>query len=257
MADVFEQRIQDVITEIVQFAPQLQGLALELRAKIANLEAERATDELKLDENYWTIVCYADALIRMRLIVEQNFRFVETLGLLAVTRFLFETVVWLRVLRRDRRFGLTYRFQIIEKQLSYYRDFRKKLESEIDMLISLGEEEGDKVTALALAAINESPSESSHIGEELKAIEMEIDRKARRNFCLYAESAKTNGHGFQAELIKTKVLPDIIVRIETLEKERSEFLAHITGRPPTSTSWEKQSRDWKWKAQAGRYAWAV
>jgi len=194
------------------------------------------------------LVAYADALTRLSLILEQNFQFVETLGVLAVTRYIFELLVWLRVLSRDSRYGLTYSFQIIEKQIRYYEDLQTKMQQEIALLKQLGEEEDVQKEA----AVKASPGKDSPeaLADLLRQVEAETDRKARRNFCKYADQAKTNGHSFQAFLIEKQILPKLHAQLDESVSERAKWLASIKERPPIGKRWENQERSWKWKEQA-------
>jgi hypothetical protein len=176
---------------------------------------------------------------------------VETLGVLAVTRYVFELAVWLRALAQDSRYGLTYCFQIIDKQIRYYEDFVKRMEHEIALLQQLGEEESAEVDATIKAVLNKSDTDNTKaLAALLRKIESETDRKARRNFCMYADQAKTNGHRFQAFLIEKQVLPKLHAQLQECRRERAKRLASITGRPPVGTKWEKQEQSWKWKEQA-------
>jgi hypothetical protein len=123
-----ENRLATVLSEITQLHPVLSEWGTKLRDKIAEREKIEPDEDLKTSGAYWALVAYADALTRLSLILEQNFRFVETLGVLAVTRYIFELLVWLRLLGLDSRYGLTYYLQIIEKQIRYYEDLQTKMQ---------------------------------------------------------------------------------------------------------------------------------
>ena len=49
---------------------------------------------------------YGNALVRLRLLIENNFHVIETLGLLAVTRYIFELSIWLLLFEKDIRYCL-------------------------------------------------------------------------------------------------------------------------------------------------------
>jgi hypothetical protein len=248
-----EHKIQSVVAEIKQLHPMLQQLASRLREKISNFERTRSVEELRKEAGYWILVAYVDALIRLRLLIEQNFNFIETIGLLAVTRYVFEVLVWLKVLRRDQRYGLVYRFQVIEKQLAYYRDYYGKVEKEIKFLRQLGQEEDDHFQTAITKIMDRDDAtlqKEAAVAQAKELIESETDRKARRHFCLYAEQAKTNGYGYQAYLVEKQVLPPIDTQVQQLERERSAFLSSVTESPPVGSDWEHQNHAWQWKAQA-------
>jgi len=194
-------------------------------------------------------------LTRLTLIVEQNFRFVETLGVLAVSRYIFELAVWLRALAQDSRYGLSYYFQIMEKQIRYYEDFVKRMEHEIALLKRFGEEERAEIEAMTKAILTKHDKDSTKaLPSLLKKIQSETDRKARRNFCMYADQAKTNGHGFQAFLIERQILLKLHAKLEECTKERAKRLGSVNARPPAGTKWEKQEQSWQWKQQAASVA---
>ena len=81
-----ENRLAKVLSEITQLHPVLSEWRTKLRDKIAQRKKIEPDKDFKTSGAYWVLVAYADALTRLSLILEQNFQFVETLGVLAVTR---------------------------------------------------------------------------------------------------------------------------------------------------------------------------
>jgi hypothetical protein len=141
MDDKTQREMAALLSEITGLHPVIEDMRSKMRRRIEDQEKARTRQELNRSGEYWTLVAYADALTRIRLIIEQNFHFIETLGVLAVTRYMFELLVWLRVLRHDERYGLAYFFQVIEKQIKYYEDYAGKIKREIVFLEQLGTEE--------------------------------------------------------------------------------------------------------------------
>jgi len=245
-----ENRLAKVLSEITQLHPVLSEWGTKLRDKIAEREKIEPDEDLKTSGAYWVLVAYADALTRLNLILEQNFRFVETLGVLAITRYIFELLVWLRVLSRDSRYGLTYYFQIMEKQIRYYEDLVTKMQQEIALLKQLGEEESVQNEAVIKATAKSDKDSPKALSDLLRQVQAETDRKARQNFCMYADQAKTNGYSFQAFLIEKQLLPKLHAQLAESMRERARWLASIKETPPIGTRWENQERSWKWKEQA-------
>jgi hypothetical protein len=244
-----QNRLASVLSEITQLRPALNEWDGKLRQKIEEREQNEPDQSLKTSGTYWALVAYADALTRLRLIIEQNFQFVETLGVLAVARYIFELAVWLRALARDSSYGLTYYFQIIDKQIRYYEDYVKRVEHEIGLLKRLGEEESAEIEATTKAVLSKSEGDST-TADLLRRIQSETDRKARRNFCLYANQAKKNGYSFQAFLIEKQVLPKLHAQLDECRRERAKRLASVKGRPPIGKEWAKQDQSWRWREQA-------
>ena len=69
--------------------------------------------------------------VRVRLLLEQNFNFIETIGVIAVARYLFELSVWLKLFERDARYGLVYYAQLLDTQRRYFDDQRSQLVRDI------------------------------------------------------------------------------------------------------------------------------
>src|ERR1035437_525871 len=198
-----QRKITDILNEILQLRTVLDITKSKLQAMIDDQGYLIVKKELKWSGKYWTFIAYADALNRLGLIIVQNFHFVETIGTLAVTRYVFEMLIWLRSLRDDQRYGLVYYAQIIAKQIYYYQDFANKLEKEGILLEMLGKEEGDRLKAVyeIIHAKTDKDLVPKAVEKAHAQISEETDRKARRLFCIYADQAKTNGHGYQAHLI--------------------------------------------------------
>ncbi len=80
------------IADIRALAITFDRLAGSFRKDIGT-DVEKAFDRFSID--HWRRNTYGNALIRLRLFTENNFHFVETIGLLAVARYIFELSVWL------------------------------------------------------------------------------------------------------------------------------------------------------------------
>lgn len=72
-----------------------------------------------------------------------------------------------------------------------------------------------------------------------------IDRKAARQFSVYAEQAKTNGYGFQAYMVEKQALPEIEGSITSLEQEKATFNATIS-----EDIRNLMPRRWNWRQMA-------
>jgi hypothetical protein len=246
--DPLKIRIKDLVGEITRLHGRTENLTTVFVNLITQTEDEEEGEEL-FQSSYWEKVVYRNALIKLRLILEQNFKFVETLGLLAVTRYIFELLVWVRTIRNDTEYSLVFYGQVIENHLKHLQQFRKKLESEADYFDHLGELEGE----LFRKSVQEI-SEAGFSGDELanriaairESIEEEIDRRAKRNFCTQTEQAKHNGYSFHAHLIRTKGLVQIddqIAEISLCQKQFAERCDQKTAKTVVSRwDWSKQAK---------------
>jgi hypothetical protein len=161
----------------------------------------------------------------------------ETFGVLATTRYMLELLIWFRLLHNDpSKYSFIYVKQLITDKRDHAREHLAKVKNEIKLFNDL-----DKKDDLD---INQSNSRS---GEELADLIRnnmnEIDRLARRQFCLYGEDAKTRGYGYQAYLIETQVIPKLEAEIEELQKLKGLAISQM---PKTAQG----HKPWFWKEQA-------
>ena len=72
-----QSRLAKILSEITHLHPVLNEWGNRLREKIGEREANERDEDLQISGSYWSLVAYADALTRLRLILEQNFQFVR------------------------------------------------------------------------------------------------------------------------------------------------------------------------------------
>jgi len=236
-----DERLQPLATSIRSRGTALDALAQQLRTP-AILEAFD-----KWNHNSWCTAVAGDSLVRLRLLTEQNFLVLETMGVVAVARYVFEVTIWLRLFALDRRYGLVYFDQLLATQQRFYEDTLAQLERESEWLKSLDEKE----TASSQQAINEIGSgtpkddQAKRLAAALSAVSADIDAEASRRFSLYAEAARTNGYGFQAYLVETKALPPVRTALDAIATERETFDSMVT----EETRALRPSR-WQWRPMA-------
>ncbi len=188
-----------------------------------------------------------DALVRLRLLLEQNFNFIETIGVVAVSRYLFELSVWIRLFERDARYGLVYYAELLDTQQKYFVDLKAQLDREVRLLKDFDTKEQD-----AKRATMRKPLDLARVNE-LKAIEQAIDEDAARHFSIYAEQAKVNGYSFQAFLVQTKAVPETERSIAVLRAERADFDSHsLPSVKDLLLNIKGKPRRWDWKDMADK-----
>lgn len=210
------------VDEIRRLAATFDRLSGPFRKDIG-AAAEQTFD--KFSSDHWRRNTYGNALIRLRQLAENNFQFVETIGLLAVARYVFELSIWLRLFEKDARYCLVYYRELLETQLRYYKDSLAHLHREIALLKefdSLDHLTDDRASLRIHAGMS-----AADYGEMLRQGMSRVDAKASRHFSLYLEDAKTNGYGFQAYLVEKKAVPQIESAITEIEKELQEFEVHV------------------------------
>ncbi|MBM4056321.1 MAG: hypothetical protein FJ264_16950 [Planctomycetes bacterium] len=157
--------------------------------------------------------------------MEQSFNFVETIGVVAVARYVFEMSLWLRLFSLDSRYGLVYYAELLRTQRRYWKDYRVQLDREITLLREFEDKEHNAQTrAMSNTSIS---TDSRKLNDDLLSIRNHIDNEAARRFSIYAEQAKTNGYGFQAYLLEKKVVPIIDQSLANVDSEQTAFYARI------------------------------
>jgi len=244
--------LEALVENIRQLHAPFRQLIPRFREAIAKTDTANDATENRLSGEYWSLVAYGDSLVRLRLLLEQNFNYFETLGVLALTRYVFEVTVWLRLIQKDRRYGLVYYGELLKTQRKYWRNLRDQMDLEVTFLQEVGEREsellGKRVSkAQAIPDAQARNQVFSRLGNDVM---QEIDDAAARRFSLYSEQAKVNGYGFQAHLVKTKRLPKVEKAIAEID-DKLEAFDHGVSEEVKSLA-TKQSR-WQSRARlAGR-----
>jgi len=218
-----KQNVEQLIHSIRSRHSTLDALAQRLRTP----EIQAAFD--KWDHNSWCLSVAGDSLVRIRLFTEQNFNFVETMGVIAVARYIFELSVWLQLFKLDPRYGLVYFDQLLNTQRRYFHDTKAQLEREVALLTSFDDKEKES-REKALEKIKRLPPSAMHRHapvSTLKSISKTIDAEASRRFSIYAKDAQTNGYGFQAHLIESKAVPQVEQALAGIALDRDRFDATV------------------------------
>ena len=170
---------------------------------------------------------------------------------LAVTRYVFELTVWLRHLQKDPRYGHVYYRILVAKQLDYYTDLHAHLKREVEFLQTVDDQETEllKQKAGDLMRLPDEAAQKLAASRLSREVVEEIDRRAARQFTLYAEQARTNGSSFQAHFIETKVLPKVSRSIADLQNEL-DSVDHDLPTESRSLIPKGKRRDWNWRDEA-------
>jgi hypothetical protein len=245
------KRLADVLAEIESLRPRISGSVATATNRVNELSESLFANAGDFCRAQWCAVAYREGLTKLGILLENNLHFVETLGVLSLTRYIFELLVWFRILARDPEQGIEFYWQVIEKQVSHINDYQAKLYSEIAYFKELDKRDGIPDDALAAIAQDRTAVSADDIARRLHANADILDQEARRRFSLYAEAAKTNGYGFQAFLIETKVLPLAEEGKTQVLAEKAEFEAQI-GQPRLDAviNLNGKRKRWNWKERA-------
>ena len=240
-----EDKIDLALREIWGLQPMLQTQIDAYKELISTLERASDDDFYNTPPEHWRVAIAHDALVRIRLLVEQNFRFMETLSLLATTRYIFEIAIWLKLINVDVRYAVLYIYQLTESTEEHNRQLLARTLSEIELLESLGSDEGARLRN-ATDDLKNGRASQSEFQEARRRISDEIDAEAARRFCFYSEDAKINGYSLQAYIVRKKLIP----RQQELLRDSIESRTKYKERwAPTLASLEKR---WNWKDMAAK-----
>ena len=212
MTDPSNSNIQKLIVEILARKEHVDHLAQKIRTpeSLAKFDKRNARS--------WCIAVAGDVLIRVRLFIEQNFKVVETVGVIAVARYLLELNIWMSLFRLDENYGLVYFGELLDTQRRFYTDTLAQVEREIAFLELLEMRE-----RAALTETHNSGDNRRDMVVKDKLASDQIDKEATRHFSIYARAALTNGYGFQAHLVRTKALPKTKEALTMVEMEKRGF----------------------------------
>ena len=193
----------------------------------------------------WSFHFHRNMTIRLRIIIEQNFKVLETLSLVSTTRYILECLIWLRTVNTNPSYVLVF----IRDKLKDSKKEKKVLLDRTNTEIALFERLEKEETALRDIRIKTIAAQQDTITEEelrrlAAADSNKIDRAARHSFSIYREGAKINGYGLQAALLRKQAIPSINNMIEEVEKVISDF----------NNKYKQQlselPKEWKWNQQA-------
>lgn len=203
--------------------------------------SDPAFDKISVD--YWRRNVYGDALVRLRQLAENNFNFIETLGLLAVARYIFELSIWLRLFEKDTRYCLVYYKELLETQRRYFKDTLAQLHREIELLKRFHVLDNPIEDAASNSA--EGGASVADYGHMVRNAMNRVDAEASRHFSLYLDDAKTNGYGFQAYLVEEKAVPRAEAAIAEIENDLQEF-----GKHAAEDVRNLAKRKWQWRGMS-------
>ena len=180
---------------------------------------ELTFDKFSADD--WRRNTFGNALVKLRQQVENNFNFIETMGLLAVARYVFELSIWLRLFQLDSRYCLIYYRELINTQRKYYEDTLTHLRREIQLLKRFAER--DKEESDGVLHHRNQVNSAEEFGDLLRNAMERVDAEASRHFSIYFDDARINGYSFQACLIEKKAVPQVEDAINQIDGELREY----------------------------------
>jgi hypothetical protein len=242
-----DQTLEILVTQIRDLRAPLELLSKRFRKRVEHRKASSSAYTDKESGNFWSMCAWEHSLERIQLFLDQNFNYIETMGLLAVTRYIFELTIWLRLLAADSQYGLVYYYQLLKNQQDFYEALEKNAQREIAFLEKVEETEKALLERAALETLQIADERARTVdaSQIWSRVSDQIDRDASRKFSLYAEQARINGYGFQAHLIAAQILPEHRKAIEDIKQELDAFQHRLSDHLKKLIK-----KHWNWKEQA-------
>ncbi len=188
-----ESRVATIAAEIQDLAPTIAELTQRVRAimaepQITTLEGrERAETLLPCEIG-------AEALGRCQILVANNVVVLETLGVISLTRYVFELLVWLRTIQATPLKSLRFLILSLKDGEDHTSQHIAHLEAEAQFLDVIAERD-DPIPGMMALQEEHGENLTAEIVRNAEKARMDvIDFEARRHFIAYAADAKVNGN---------------------------------------------------------------
>jgi hypothetical protein len=224
MAKTRQEKLAELVNDIKALAPELKKLCDAARDSLA-----AASTEPGLQIQYFRQQILAYSMLRLRHFIEHNLinnTSIETMATLAVCRYTFELVVWLKLMEKDDRFALLFNRESIRGHIDNLKENISLLENERSFYISQADTE-TKLHQQAIEEIKASDRSPDEMGKALASrlgkISDYLDQSLDSRLLLYYEEIAENGYGYVASFIEKKALPPIQRDLTNAKSQLADF----------------------------------
>lgn len=169
---------------------------------------------------WWILSAHIGTLEKLATMLHREGPY-ESFELLSIARNIFENLVWLRLMNTDQQFGIVFYAQLLRNQIESGQALLRKVNDEASLFDEFANLDTDAIDATVVQLKKEGRLSNEEILREAITVQMQqseqLDDLMRREFSLYASQATHNGYGYQAYLIRTKVIPEHEARLRELE----------------------------------------
>lgn len=243
----------EVIGRIKALHPTLEQLKEELRA---DLNCFPDVETVHTDAAYWKTRILFDTMVKLRLFFDNNFHIIETMGVLALTRYVFELSVILKNINAEANFVFLYVQKMKRQECEHFEEYLRHIESEIALYKSMEAAENaayQKIIAKDPPTGKMTARNSRRIGKKvsqaMKRTSDFLDKSLEFQFTLYADDAARNGYGFQAHLMEQQIIPQVQKK---LEEARDSYDAIKSTWKDRIAAFDGNFQRWRWKEMAVR-----
>ncbi len=225
MGKTREEKLAELVDEIKALVPELQKLCDAARESLVT----SAPSEPAMRVQYFRHQILAYSILRLRHFIEHNLinnSYIETMATLAVCRYTFELVVWLKLMEKDRRLALLFIRESIKGRIDNLRENISLLGNEKSFYISQADTES-KLHQQAVEEIKATDASPQEMGKAI-ALRVEqisdyLDKALDSKLLRYYGEIAENGYGYVANFIETKALPELHNQKDGAERQLRDF----------------------------------
>jgi hypothetical protein len=216
-----ESLIAEFRTEVQDKLPVMKAIVEGKRRWLeAGFTAREQRDHSAV---WWILSAHLGTLEKLSTTLRREGTY-ESLELLAIARNIFENLIWLRLMNKNQQFGIVFYAQLLRNQIESGRALLDKVIDEANLFDEFDSLDSDAIDAVVLGRTEEGHLAKEEIIREALAAQKQqsdqLDDLMRREFSLYAGQATQNGYGFQADILRTKVIPEYEARLRELENHK-------------------------------------
>lgn len=253
MKENTRQEMAEVVERIKALHPTLEERKEALRTDLGRFPD---VETVHTDAAFWKTRILFDAMVKLRLLVENNFHVIETMGVLSLTRYIFELSVILKNINADGNFVFLYVQKMKRQECEHFEEYLRHIEAEIALYKSMWAAEKaahEKITAQDLPTGKLTARNSRRMGKKvsqaMKRSSDFIDQSLEFQFALYADDAARNGYGFQAHLMEQQVIPHVQ---EKHEEAKASYETIKLAWKDRIAAFNSNFQKWRWKEMAER-----
>lgn len=241
----------EVAALIAARSPQARASA---EGRLWALEAP-SDDDARHSPHAWILRAHIRILDRLDTLFAAQPSEPGTFELLALTRHLFESLVWARLFNRDAGYGLVYYRRLVAEQIDVQDQVIKKLTAEIEVFEKFEKLEkaaSEETVNAALSKDQPNLEEVQNAQAEFHRRQAALDAEVRRGFALYGDDAQRHGFGFQAHLIRENALPRHHAHREEWTGYATAVDSTLAGLLSSECLSRATAKGWNWKDNATR-----
>ena len=205
--------------------------------------------------SFWHLEILRHSLRRLRNFIANNTDYVESLSTLALCRYLFELVVWLKHIEDNKDFALFFVREHLREIAEHSERYSLQVTREIEIYEQFAELEDQnthdrryRVIKSATESYHDLASREEFIEKELADVIDTARRKTDEKLFLYSDNIAYGDFAFHAKILRTETLPELQdghrEQQADYERFRLEHAQKIEALGVKKWVWDQRGRGW-------------